>query len=338
MRAAQEPRPARLRTAPEQGHGAPLHDSPLATMLAGAAPVQRLSRLGAMLNAGRPLAPPRRAPMMGMTAVVQRLHDGEREITADDVAAENSVATLQRWGELAEADWNDLEIRAPIAARIAALQAANAQQQAAAAAAAAAAQQQAAAALAQQAAQQAMLAANVPAANFDYPTYQTLVARNLRMDQRAAFFIAGGANAAAICTAIDNAGQSDAARKKALIAFGNGANQAVATRIAGVFDTVMAWRKENIDIDLLEALVEEGVLGFHENRYRDDAIEAGATYVFSFVNLAERVHPEWHVHLGAHDTVKSGSWKGREGRYAGGAAAHVWTDEATNRRLFALVS
>lgn len=338
MLAGPKSRPTRLTTIAEAMPAAHSIDSPLATMLAAAAPVQRLRRLGAMLNAGPRAAPIQRAAMAGAAAVVQRLRDGEREITAENVAAENDVATLQRWKGLADDNWEDREIGEVITARIAALQAANAQQQAAAAAAAAAAEQQAAAAAAQQAAQQAMLDAHVPAANFDYPTYQRLTALRLRIDQRAAFFIAAGANAAATCAAIDNAGQSDLARRKALIAFSSGASQAVATRIAGVFDTVMAWRKENIDIDLLEALVGEGVLGFHEHRYRDDAREAGAVYVFSFVNLDERVHPEWHVHLGAHDRVKSGSWKGREGRYADGAAAHVWTDEATNRRLFALVS
>ncbi|MES2043835.1 MAG: hypothetical protein V4475_08145 [Pseudomonadota bacterium] len=343
MLAAPEPRPAQLKTGPSAEAGARAADSSLATLLDAAPPVQRLRRLGAVLNAGHPPAPVQRA-----VAVVQRLTDGGNPVTTAMVAAENNLATLQRWKDLADDDWAEHEMGVLIAARIGVLQAAAAQQQAAAAqaaqqqaaaAAAALAQQQAAAAAlaAQQAAQAEMTADQVPAAAFDYPTYQILTARNLRRAEKAAFFIAGGANAAAACAAIVAAGQSDAAAKKALIAYGRGANQAQATRIAGVYDTVRAWSKYTIDVDALEELIGEGVLGYHETEYQADAREAGAYYVFSFVHLDERVNPEWHIHIGVHNAVKSGSWKSQDGRMAHGANARVPTDAATNRRLSALL-
>lgn len=345
MLAAPEPRPAQLKTDRSGGAVERAVESPLASLLDAAVPVQRLRHIGALLNAGHRAAPAQRPAIGDGVAVVQRLADGGQQITPDIVTAQNDLATLQRWKALADADWEEGEIGDLIAARIGMLHAAAAgqQQQAAAAAAqqqaAALAQQQAAAALAvQQAAQAEMAAENVPAAAFDYPTYQTLTARNLRRDQKAAFFIAGGANAAAVCAAIVAAGQSDIARKKALIAFADGASQAIATRIAGVFDTVMGWRMNNIDIALLGELVDEGVIGFHKNTYRDDAIEGGAIYVFSFVHLHERVQSEWHVHIGAHDVIKSGSWKSGGARFAHGGGARVETDAATNRQLLAIVA
>ncbi|MDB5676548.1 MAG: hypothetical protein JWM65_3530 [Sphingomonas bacterium] len=257
------------------------------------------------------------------------------------VAAENNVATLQRWKGLADADWQDVLIGEEITARIGVLQAAAAlaaQQQAAAAAALLAQQQAAAVALAaQQAAQAEMTAENVPATAYDYPTYQTLAARNLRKDQKAAFFIAGGANAAVACAAIVAAGQSDTARKKALIAFSTGVNQVISVRIAGVFDTVTAWRKGTVDIALLEALVGEGVLTVHKRVYRDNPMELGAVYSFWFVGDIGRVQPEWHIHVGVRDAIKSASWKSSGAPLAHGAGARVDTDGATTARLKAIV-
>lgn len=138
---------------------------------------------------------------------------------------------------------------------------------------------------------------------------------------------------------IDGASTSKPCLKAGFLAFMAGMPLQQVLQLTQCFDSLLACTRDDINLDQVLGLVDEGLLMVSRITYADNTLVAGSVYVFSFAILPSiRLIPEWHVHWGSRKRVRAASFKNVSDRTKTGQNVRTVTDTVTNAKLQSCIS